>query len=58
MFSKCSQTGKSKEFENIFIDFIYRPGQANWENTLWQFQILHEINFSQFEALKTAILNN
>ena len=42
--------------------FIYRPGQPNWEYTMWKFtdflatQILREINFGLFEAPKTAIL--
>jgi len=41
---------------------IYRPGQPNWQYTMWKFQdisviqILHEINFGHFEAPKTAIL--
>ena len=40
----------------------YRPGQPNWESTMWKFQdfsaiqILREINFGHFEASKTAIL--
>ena len=40
----------------------YRPGQPNWENTMWKFQdffttqILREINFGDFEAPKTVIL--
>ena len=40
----------------------YRPGQPNWECTMWKFQnfsvtqILREINFGHFEAPKTAIL--
>ena len=40
----------------------YRPGQPNWEFIIWKFQdfsdtqILCEINFAHFEALKTAIL--
>ena len=43
-------------------DVKYRPGQINWEYTMWKFQdysatqILHEINFGHFETLKTAIL--
>ena len=45
-------------------DFGYRLGQPNWENTIWKFQdfsatqILREIDFSHFEAPKTAILTN
>jgi len=44
------------------IHGIYRPGQPNWEYTMWKFQdfsatqILREINFGCFEAQKTAIL--
>ena len=40
----------------------YRPGQPNWENTMWKFQDisatqnLREINFGHFKAQKTAIL--
>ena len=40
----------------------YRPGQPNWEYTIFKSQdfpaaqILREINFGHFEALKTAIL--
>ena len=40
----------------------YRPGQPNWEYTMWNFQefsatqILGEINFGLYEAPKTAIL--
>ena len=40
----------------------YRPGQPNWEYTIWKFQdfcapqILRQINFGHFEAPKTAIL--
>ena len=43
-------------------DVKYRPGQPNWEHTMWKFlnfsatQILHEINFGHFEAPKSAIL--
>ena len=39
-----------------------RPGQPKWEYIIWNVQnfsttqILHEINFDQFEAPKTAIL--
>ena len=39
----------------------YRPGQPNWEYTMWKFQgfsanqILCEIKFGHFEAPKTAI---
>ena len=46
---------------NSYFD-MYRPGQPNWEYTMWKFQdfsvtqILREINFGHFEALKTAIL--
>ena len=38
--------------------FEYRPGQPNWECTIWKFldfsatQILREINFGDFEAHK------
>ena len=41
---------------------MYRPGQANWEYTMWKFQessatqILREINFSHFEATKNGLL--
>ena len=41
----------------------YRPGQTNWEYTMWKFQdfyhaqILREINFGPFEAQKTAIFD-
>jgi len=41
---------------------IYRYGQPNGEYTMWKFQdfsatqILREIKFGHFEALKTAIL--
>ena len=41
---------------------FYRPGQPNWEYTMWRFQdflafrILREINFGHFEPQKTAIL--
>ena len=37
---------------------VYRPGQPNWEYTMWKFQdfsatqILCEVNFGHFEALK------
>ena len=40
----------------------YRPGQPNWEYTMWKFedistpQILREIEFDQFEGPKTANL--
>ena len=40
---------------------MYKPGQPNWELTMWKFQdfsttqILREINFGHFEAQKTAI---
>ena len=40
----------------------YRPGQPNWEYTMWKFQdfsatqILREINFGHFEGPKIAIL--
>ena len=40
----------------------YRPGQPNWEYTLWKLQdffvtqIFRENNFGHFEAPKTAIL--
>ena len=40
----------------------YRPGQPNWEFTMWKFQDIsathnfREINFGHFEAPKTAIL--
>ena len=40
---------------------VYRPGQPNWEYTMWKFQdfsatqILLENNFGRFEAPKTAI---
>ena len=40
----------------------YRPGQPNWERTVWKFQdfsatqILRKINFGHLEALKTPIL--
>ena len=39
----------------------YRPGQHNWEYTMWKStgtsatQILREIIFGHFEALKTVI---
>ena len=45
-----------------FFSFLYRPGQPNWENTMWKFQNisttqnLREINFGHFEAPKIAIL--
>ena len=52
---------QEKTGENDF--YHYRPGQPNWENTVWKFQdfsaatqILREINCGHFEALKTAIL--
>ena len=38
----------------------HRPGQPNWEYTMWKFQdfsatqILREINFGYFEGPKTA----
>ena len=38
----------------------YRPGQSNWECTMWKFQdyyatqILREINFGHFQAPKTV----
>ena len=41
---------------------LYRPGQPNWEYTLWIFQdfsttwISREINFGHFKAPKNAIL--
>ena len=41
---------------------IYRPGQPNWEYTMWKTkdfsasQILYEINIGQFEDPKTGIL--
>ena len=41
---------------------IYRPGQPNWEYTMWKFkdlsatQILCGINYGHFEASKTAVL--
>ena len=41
---------------------LYRPGQHNWEYTMWKLQvfsatqILREINFGHFEANKTDIL--
>ena len=41
---------------------MYRPGQPNWEYTIWKSheysanQILRGINFGHFEAPKTAIL--
>ena len=40
----------------------YRPGQPNWEYTMWKFeelfatQILRQINIGYFEAPSTAIL--
>ena len=43
---------------------MYRPGQPNWENTMWKFQdfsatqILREIDFGHFEAPKPSILIN
>ena len=42
---------------------IYRPGQPNWESTMWKYQdssathISHEINFCHFEAHNTTILS-
>ena len=39
-----------------------RPGQPNWESTIWKFEdfsdawILREINFGHFEAPITTIL--
>ena len=42
---------------------MYRPGQPNWEYTIWKFhdfsanQILREIYFGHFEGPKTAILS-
>ena len=41
---------------------IYRPGQPNWEFTMWKFQdfsatqILREFNFCNFKDPKSAIL--
>ena len=41
---------------------LYRPGQPNWENTLWKFQDisatqnLRDINCCHFEAPKIVIL--
>ena len=41
---------------------MYRPGQLNWQCTMWKFQdfsasqILLEIDFVHIEAPKTAIL--
>ena len=42
---------------------VYRPGQPNWEYTMWKFQnfsatqiFLREINFGHFVPPKTAIL--
>ena len=42
---------------------MYRPVQPNWKHTMWKFQdfsafqMLREINFGHFQALKTAILS-
>ena len=43
--------------------YYYRPGQPNWENTMWKFQDFYatqnscEINFGDFEAPQNAVLN-
>ena len=41
---------------------IYRPGQPNWEYTMWKFkdlsatQILYKVNFGNFGGPKITIL--
>ena len=46
----------------VFNKKWYRPGQPNWEYTMWKFQdisatqILREIKFDHFQGPKTAIL--
>ena len=50
----------TSEIENL----EYRPGQPNWEYSMWKFQdfsatqILREIIFGHFEAPKTTILTS
>ena len=57
-----SATFTINEHTYIEVQDRDRPGQPNWEYTMWKFQgfssthILHEINFGHSEAPKTAIL--
>ena len=52
-------TNMTKEWQHI----IYRPGQPNWESTMWKSQhfsaaqILREFTFGHFEAPKNCYLN-
>ena len=53
------------QFSQTFVKMCqntYRPGQPNWENTIWKYhdfsatQIFREINFSHSVSQKTANL--
>ena len=53
-----------QKWVNFYVKVnVYRPGQPNWEYTMWKFQdflldqiFLREINFGHFVPPKTAIL--
>ena len=53
---------KKRKYDTMVHVKTYRPGQPNWEYTMWKYKdfsathILHEINYSHFEAPKTAVL--
>ena len=48
--------------EGLSTSPLYRPGQPDWEYTMWKFQdyyvtqILRKVTFSHFEPPKTAIV--
>ena len=60
--TKFIETGSVDVSTHTLRVILYRPGQPNWEYTIWKFQdfyatqILREINFGHFEAPKIAIL--
>ena len=47
----------------VKLTIIYRPGQPNWEYTIWKLQdfsatqIFREINYGYFEALKNMYVS-
>ena len=59
-FSRVNENNSKRNWIKSLID--YRPGQPNWECTMWKFQdfsatqILRQINFGHIEAPKTANL--
>ena len=53
--------GQCENSRNFLPLRFYRPGQLNWENTMWKCQDfahihnVHENDFGHFEVSKTAV---